>query len=85
MKAIKTKLGKNGRVIIPTAFRQNLRLQTGDDIIIHMEDNLIYFTTPEQALRRLQKKVKSYMNATGQNFSLVDELISERRKEAEHE
>ena len=85
MKAIKTKLGKNVRVIIPTAFRQNLHLQTGDDIIIHMEDNLIYLTTAEQALHRLQKKVKSYMNATGQNFSLVDELISERRKEAEHE
>ena len=85
MKAIKTKLGKNGRVIIPTAFRQNLHLQTGDDIIIHMEDNLIYLTTAEQALRRLQKKVKSYMNATGQNFSFVDVLISERRKEAEHE
>jgi AbrB family looped-hinge helix DNA binding protein len=85
MKVIKIKLGKNGRVIIPNAFRQNLHLQTGDDIIIHMEDNLIYLTTAEQALCRLQKKVKSYMNATGQNFSLVNELISERRKEAEHE
>lgn len=56
MKAIRTKLGKNGRVIIPTAFRQNLHLKTGDDIILHMEDNLIYLTTAEQALHRIQKK-----------------------------
>ena len=42
MKAVRTKLGKGGRVIIPTAFRQNLHLETGDDIILHMEDNLIY-------------------------------------------
>ena len=41
MKAIRTKLGKGGRVIIPTAFRQYLHLETGDDIILHMEDNLL--------------------------------------------
>lgn len=85
MKAIRTKLGKSGRVIIPTAFRQNLHLKTGDDIILHMEDNTIYLTTAEQALRKLQNKVKNYINTTGQNISLADELITIRRKEAEHE
>lgn len=85
MKAVKTKLGKNGRVIIPTTFRQNLHLEAGDDIILHMEDNLIYLTTAEQALHRIQKKVKDYISTTGKNISLVDELISERRKEAENE
>ena len=85
MKAIRTKLGKSGRVIIPTAFRQNLHLETGDDIILHMEDNTIYLTTAEQALRKLQNKVKNYIKTTGQNISLADELITMRRKEAEHE
>ena len=85
MKAVRTKLGKNGRVIIPTAFRKNLQLKNGDDIILHMENNLIYLTTAEQALHTIQKKVKDYMSATGQHLSLVDELISERRKDAEHE
>ena len=85
MKAIRTKLGKGGRVIIPTAFRQNLHLETGDDIILHMEDNLIYLTTAEQALRTLQNKVKNYINTTGQNISLTDELITMRRNEAKYE
>ena len=85
MKAIRTKLGKGGRVIIPTAFRQNLHLETGDDIILHMEDNVIYLTTAEQALRKLQNKLKSYINTTGQNISLADELIAMRRNEAKCE
>jgi AbrB family looped-hinge helix DNA binding protein len=85
MKAVRTKLGKGGRIIIPTAFRQNLHLETGDDIILHMEDNLIYLTTAEQALRTLQNKVKNYINTTGQNISLTDELITMRRNEAKYE
>ena len=85
MKAIRTKLGKGGRIIIPTAFRQYLHLETGDDIILHMEDNLIYLTTAEQALQKLQKKVKNYIKATDRNISLVDELITMRRNEAKYE
>ena len=85
MKAIRTKLGKGGRVIIPTAFRQYLHLETGDDIILHMEDNLIYLTTAEQALQKLQKKVKNYIKTTERNISLVDELITMRRNEAKYE
>jgi bifunctional DNA-binding transcriptional regulator/antitoxin component of YhaV-PrlF toxin-antitoxin module len=85
MKAIRTKLGKGGRVIIPTAFRQYLHLETGDDIILHMEDNLLYLTTAEQALQKLQKKVKNYIKTTDQNISLVDELITMRRNDAKYE
>ncbi|MCP5363408.1 MAG: AbrB/MazE/SpoVT family DNA-binding domain-containing protein [Rickettsiaceae bacterium] len=85
MKAIRTKLGKGGRVIIPTAFRQYLHLETGDDIILHMEDNLLYLTTAEQALQKLQKKVRNYIKTTDQNISLVDELITMRRNDAKYE
>jgi bifunctional DNA-binding transcriptional regulator/antitoxin component of YhaV-PrlF toxin-antitoxin module len=85
MKAIRTKLGKGGRIIIPTAFRQYLHLETGDDIILHMEDNLLYLTTAEQALQKLQKKVRNYIKTTDQNISLVDELINMRRNDAKYE
>lgn len=85
MKAIRTKLGKGGRVIIPTAFRQYLHLETGDDIILHMEDNLLYLTTAEQALQKLQKKVRNYIKTNDQNISLVDELITMRRNDAKYE
>lgn len=85
MNAIRTKLGDGGRVIIPATFRQNLHLTTGDDLVLHMQEDVIYITTPNQALRKLQAKVRSYTNAMGQDISLVDELISMRRSENEGE
>lgn len=85
MKAVRTKLGKGGRIIIPTTFRHTLHLETGDDVILHMEDGLIYLTTAEQSLQKLQNKVKTYIHTTGQHISLADELITMRRNEASYE
>ena len=72
-------------VIIPSIFRHNLNLMAGDDIILHMKDKTIYITTPNQALSKLQTKVRNHINATNQNVSLVDELIAMRRLEAKRE
>lgn len=85
MHDIRTRIGEGGRIIIPAAFRQALHLEVGDDIILHLEQDEIRMTTPEQALSRLQKKVKSHLAKTGENISLVDELIASRRAESEHE
>ncbi len=83
MSAVRTKLGEGGRVIVPATFRHNLHLEVGDDIILHMQENIIYITTPNQALRKLQTKVKNYTDATGEQISLVDELIAMRRLEVD--
>jgi AbrB family looped-hinge helix DNA binding protein len=83
MSAIRTKLGEGGRVIIPAVFRQNLHLEAGDDIILHMQENIIYITTPSHALYKLQAKVKNYIDATEEHISLVDELIAMRRLEVD--
>lgn len=85
MHDVRTKMGDGGRVIIPAIFRQTLHLEAGDDIILHFEDNEIHITTPEQALIKLQAKVKSYLDTTGKPVSLVDELIAMRRAEAKDE
>jgi len=83
MSAIRAKLGDGGRVIIPAAFRQNMHLIAGDDIMLNMQDGVIYITTPNQALRKLQTKVKNYTNATDQGISLLDQLIAIRRSDAD--
>lgn len=85
MHDIRTKIGDGGRVIIPAIFRQTLHLEAGDDIILHFEDNEIHITTPEQALIKLQAKVKNYLDKAGKPVSLVDELIATRRAEAKDE
>lgn len=82
MNDVRTKIGEGGRVIIPAIFRQTLHLEPGDDIILHYEDNAIHITTPEQALIKLQAKVKSYLDRAEKPVSLVDELIAMRRAEA---
>lgn len=85
MNDIRTKIGDGGRVIIPAIFRQALHLDAGDEIILHFEDNELHITTPEQALSKLQAKVKSYLDKAGKPGSLVDELIAMRRAEAKDE
>ncbi|WP_157699823.1 AbrB/MazE/SpoVT family DNA-binding domain-containing protein [Rickettsia monacensis] len=82
---MRTKLGEGGRIVIPASFRQNLHLLPGDDIVLHMKKNIIYITTPNQALAELQAMVKNYTDSTGERISLVDELIKSRRLEARHE
>jgi len=44
---------------------------------------LINITTPDQALHKLQAKVKNYVDTTGEHISLVDELIAMRRLEVD--
>ena len=85
MNDVRTKIGDGGRVIIPAIFRQTLHLEAGDDIILHFEDNEIHIITPEQALIKLQAKVKSYLDKADKPISLVDELIATRRAEAKDE
>ncbi|HJD55842.1 MAG TPA: AbrB/MazE/SpoVT family DNA-binding domain-containing protein [Rickettsia endosymbiont of Pyrocoelia pectoralis] len=71
--------------MIPASFRQNLHLLPGDDIVLHIRENVIYITTPDQALTKLQEKVKNYTDSTGKKISLADELIRSRRIEAKYE
>jgi antitoxin component of MazEF toxin-antitoxin module len=85
MNAVRSKLGEGGRVIIPANFRQMLHLTKGDDIILHCDNDIISITTPNQALRKLQEKLKNHANTTGESFSLVDELIANRRAEVKSE
>lgn len=85
MDDIRTKMGDGGRVIIPISFRQAIHLNPGDDIILHLEDNEIHITTPEQALLKFQAKVKYLLEKMEKPVSLTDELISTRRIEAKDE
>ncbi|QQV75703.1 hypothetical protein H6P87_01267 [Rickettsia tillamookensis] len=45
----------------------------------HKKESMIYITTPNQALAKLQTKVQDYIDTTGEKISLVDELIKLRR------
>lgn len=76
------KLGPDGRVVIPAPFREALGLKEGQVLIASMEDGEVHLLTIPAAVRRAQAIVRKYVP---EGVSLVDELIADRRREAEEE
>jgi AbrB family looped-hinge helix DNA binding protein len=80
--SIKTKLGPDGRIVIPAAFRESLRLKDGDVLFARLENGEIVLLTPKAAMLRAQAIVRRFVP---DDVSLVDELIEDRRREAKRE
>ena len=82
MTSIKTKIGKGGRIVVPAKYRKALDLKPGDDVILVLEDGEVRITTLPRVIQRAQEIVRRYIP---EGRSLVDELIRERRDEADRE
>jgi len=79
---VRTKLAEGGRIVIPAEFRQALGMKIGDELILSLRDGELRIITWQQAVKRIQEIVRRYV-PEGQ--SLADELIADRRLEAENE
>jgi AbrB family looped-hinge helix DNA binding protein len=77
-----TKLGEGGRLVIPSEYRKALGVETGDELVLVLEDKSIRVTTPKEGIRRAQAIIRSYIP---EGVSLSEELIAERRQESELE
>jgi len=75
---IRAKIAEDGGIVIPVEYLQALGIQTGDEIILRLEDGVLRILTPRQAIEYAQELVRPYMP---EGRSLSDELIDERRKE----
>jgi AbrB family looped-hinge helix DNA binding protein len=82
MKDVSVKLGEGGRVVIPAEFRKALGIDVGDELILHMENGTIVLLTRKQAILYVQEQMAKYSVTERQ---LSEEIIDERRKEAEKE
>ena len=78
----RTQVGKSGRIVVPAKLRQALGLQTGDEILLRLEDGSIRLLPLRQAVRMAQESVQRYVT---KGSSLVDDLIADRREEAGRE
>jgi AbrB family looped-hinge helix DNA binding protein len=76
------RINENGRVVIPASFRRALGINSGDTVVLRLENNELKLTTLRQRLTRAQQLVRKHIPAT---TSLVDELIAERREAAKRE
>jgi AbrB family looped-hinge helix DNA binding protein len=75
-------MDENGRILIPAEQRRALGLRPGDRVAIQVKDGEALIFSQDQGIRKAQELVRKYVP---EGVSLVDELIAERRAEAERE
>lgn len=80
--SVKTRLGPDGRVVIPASFRERLGIKDGDVLFARLENGEIHLLTPKAAMLRAQAIVRRFVP---EGVSLVDELLEDRRREVERE
>lgn len=79
---VRTKVTQGGRIVIPAEMRRQLGIEIGEEVNLTLEDDSVKISTQKIALRRIQEAVKLF---GPRDVSIVDELIADRRKEAENE
>jgi AbrB family looped-hinge helix DNA binding protein len=79
---MKVKLGPDGRVVVPAAFREALGLKEGDTLIASAGAGELLLMTIPAAVRRAQEMLRQFVP---EGVSLVDELIEDRRREVAEE
>ncbi len=77
-----TQIHKQGRVLIPSAIRNNLQYQPGDHVVLRIINDELHVISLKKAVGDIQNSIKKYNK---NNISLVDEFIAERRLEAKRE
>lgn len=75
-------LDEQGRLDLPSQLRQRLGLQTGDRLIVTVDDEGGFRVVPARVLSR---RLFGLYRDRYPGRSLVDELIAERREEARRE
>ncbi|HYY87267.1 MAG TPA: AbrB/MazE/SpoVT family DNA-binding domain-containing protein [Chloroflexota bacterium] len=81
---IRVQVTEGGRIVIPAALRTALGIKVGDQVLLQLEsDGAVRLFTARQAVRRAQELVRQYIPEGGR--SLSEELVAERRREAESE
>lgn len=76
------RVGPQGRIVIPAGIRKRLGIVPGETLAGHVEADRLIIERREQVLERLRAELRE---ATPKGRRIVDELIAERRTEAEKE
>ena len=80
-KYVEVHLGRQGRLVIPTALRRLLGFEEGDILVARPEEGRLILEKQEAIKQRL----KARFSQLTKGISLADELIAERGEEAKRE
>lgn len=75
-------LRENGRMVLPVELRRALGVGQGGRIVVQTDGDRIEITTAERSRARAKARMQRLFAG---RESVVDELISEHRKEAQRE
>ncbi|WP_123105560.1 AbrB/MazE/SpoVT family DNA-binding domain-containing protein [Acidithiobacillus sulfuriphilus] len=77
---------QRGRLVLPAGVRHQLGIEQGSTLIMAVqEDGVLRLITPGEAARRGRGLLRELAPDTTRDRQLAEELIAERRIEAEHE
>ena len=76
------KIIDGGKLVIPAAYRRKLGIDTGDTVLVELAEDGLRVRSLSAAVRMAQEIVRGFSPG---DASLADELIAERRVEAERE
>jgi antitoxin PrlF len=82
VRAWSTRVTSGGRVVLPAEVRSKLGLADGDSLRVRLEGRRIILLPQAEIVREIQEK---WRRLTPGDRSLVDELITDRRAEAERD
>jgi AbrB family looped-hinge helix DNA binding protein len=83
MSTVRAKIDKAGRILIPAKLRAELNVGPGDPVVLETNGDELHVRPYRLAIQEAQAIIRKYI--PDRDRSLVDELIRERRQEAERE
>jgi len=82
MQPQRVKIIEGGKLVIPAPMRRELGLTTGDTVVVDVADGELRVRSLPKAIARAQEILRRHVP---EGVSLADELIADRRREAERE
>jgi AbrB family looped-hinge helix DNA binding protein len=75
----KTRMGANGRIVIPTDLRSQLGIEPGDTVLMEVDDGVLRIESYPSRVARIQRELAHLRRP---EVLASDELITDRREEA---
>jgi len=81
-KQMSVPVGPGGRIVVPAPYRKVMGIVEGEQVMLRLVGDEVHIGSRAAEIRRAQALVAKYVP---KDVSLVDELITERRNEADRE
>jgi AbrB family looped-hinge helix DNA binding protein len=76
------RVADGGRIVIPAEVRERLGLEVGTELVMTVQDDHATITSAKAARRRARQRVRACI---APEVSLSEELMAERKQEAQRE